>query len=140
MTYLACLKVLLPRLLPVVILLAIAGLSKAGQDTLVHHYAGSIFDGGHAQFWNPALSWKNKYADWDGGDHTERFVLATTWLVALTDGWHLLDNLRTLALLAGAMWAGQIAGPFRWRLLALGTICMVVFTLIFHLAYTYWFL
>ena len=39
-------------------------------------------------FWDPAVSWKNKYADGDPA-HGELFPLSSTALVFLTDGWHL---------------------------------------------------
>lgn len=76
-----------------------AGISNAVQDTLVHHYSTSIFPqnqqettlGAGPIFWNPELSWKNKYTDWDGGIRTPRFPLSTTALVFLTDAWHLFQ-------------------------------------------------
>lgn len=42
------------------------------------------------QFWDTRLSWKNKYKN---GDKTQgpRFWKSTTWLVFVTDGWHLLQ-------------------------------------------------
>lgn len=81
------------------ILLFLAGISKAVQDTLVHHYSISVFPqnqqettlGAGPNFWNPELSWKNKYTNWDGGIRTPRFPLSTTALVFLTDAWHLFQ-------------------------------------------------
>lgn len=92
------------------ILLFLAGISDAVQDTLVHHYSTSIFPqnqqettlGAGPNFWNPELSWKNKYKDWDGGIRTPRFPLATTALVFLTDAWHLFQFL-TFTLYQAAM-------------------------------------
>lgn len=42
------------------------------------------------QFWNPAISWVNKWGD---GERRERFPLSSTALVFLTDGWHLLKEI-----------------------------------------------
>jgi hypothetical protein len=47
-------------------------------------------------FWNPKMSWRNKYKDIDGdgiGDvfGGPRFPRSTTFFVAFTDGWHLIQ-------------------------------------------------
>jgi hypothetical protein len=41
------------------------------------------------QFWDFKVSWKNKYADWDGGDKSARFLGSKTIFVGFTDGFHL---------------------------------------------------
>ncbi len=50
-----------------------------------------------SNFWNPTTSWKNK---WKQGDpqQGERFFLSSTALVSLTDGWHLLKEVKLQAL------------------------------------------
>lgn len=49
----------------------------------------AVHPGANDQFWNPLLSWPNK---WKNGDilQGERFFLSSTALVFLTDGYHLL--------------------------------------------------
>lgn len=47
-----------------------------------------------AQFWNPAESWRNKYKDYPI-DKSPKFIGAKTFLVALTDGSHLLVFIET---------------------------------------------
>ena len=76
----------------------LAGLADGARDTLSFRYSQSIFPqgpgerllGGGEQFWNPALSWRNK---WKNGDPAqgERYPGSSTALVFLTDGWHLLQ-------------------------------------------------
>ncbi len=75
-----------------ILLLVLAGICVAVQDTLQHHYHSSIFRRLNKQFWNPDLSWKNKYKN---GDPIlgSRFPFSTTFLVFLTDGWHLFKGL-----------------------------------------------
>lgn len=42
------------------------------------------------QFWNPQISWKNKYEDWDKGIRAEKFPFSSTALAWTTDGYHLV--------------------------------------------------
>jgi hypothetical protein len=41
------------------------------------------------QYWDPALSWKNKYKNYDP-QQGEKFAGSTTFFVAATDGYHVL--------------------------------------------------
>lgn len=57
-------------------------------DTLQSRFERSIFARlGNPQWWNPALSWHNK---WKGGlpVNGDAFPLSSTTLVGLTDAWH----------------------------------------------------
>lgn len=113
--------------LALAILLALAGACNAVQDTLAHHYSTSIFpQAGQPgrQFWNPAISWQHKYKAWPT-DQRPRFPGATTWAVALTDGWHLFKSLyhlflRLAILLPLALWLRPAWRPWprHWRALA----------------------
>jgi hypothetical protein len=72
----------------VVILLILSSIGKAIMDSLQFHFDRSIFNSLSNQYWNPEVSWRNKYKD---GDPTKgaRFFGSTTFLVFITDGWHL---------------------------------------------------
>jgi len=82
------------------VLVFIAGMLDGTRDTLQFHYEQSIFPRGKEerflgqgeQFWNPAISWRNKY---ENGDPKQgnRFLGSSTFLVFLTDGWHFLQFL-----------------------------------------------
>jgi hypothetical protein len=70
-------------------------------DKLQFHFDGSIFKKyDNRLFWDPSISWKNKYKD---GDPTngEKFFLSKTLLVGFTDAWHMFKLFRTFFIFAG---------------------------------------
>ncbi len=69
----------------------LAAICNAVMDTLAHHYSTSIFTKYDPKFWNPKISWKNKYKK---GVKAlgPAFFLSTGMLVAFTDGWHLFKS------------------------------------------------
>lgn len=82
-------------------LFLLAGMFEAVMDKLQFHYYLSIFKNFKNQlFWNPNISWRNKYKD---GNPTEgeKFFLSKTLLVGFTDAWHLFKLLRTLSIFVG---------------------------------------
>ena len=83
-------------------LIAVSAICKAVQDTLAHHYSTSIFAKWNGDFWNPETSWQNKYQNGIPA-HGPRFFGSTTFLVALTDGWHLAGLFRHASILAAVM-------------------------------------
>ena len=74
-----------------VVLYALAGLFNGVMDTLQFHYESSPFPKG-SLFWNPVISWRNKYKNGDSSQGP-RFPGSTTIFVLLTDGWHLMKAL-----------------------------------------------
>ena len=83
------------------ILFFLAGICEAVMDTLQFHYDSSIFKKMKNQpFWNPTISWVNKYKDNDPTEG-EKFFLSKSLLVGLTDAWHLFKLLRTFFIFAG---------------------------------------
>jgi hypothetical protein len=62
-----------------ILFLLLACLMNAGMDSLKHSFKTSFAKNWNEQFWNPALSWKNKRK--------------TKLPDALTDGWHILKML-----------------------------------------------
>jgi len=72
-----------------IILIVLAGICNAIMDVLKTRYNTSIFSSCKNQTWlKPALSWRNK---WKDGDplNGPKFFGSTTFLVFLTDFWHL---------------------------------------------------
>jgi hypothetical protein len=59
-------------------------------DTLQFRYNNSFWSKFNPHFWNPKLSWRNK---WGKNLSTPKFWGSTTFLVFLTDGWHLFQFL-----------------------------------------------
>ena len=82
------------------LLMGFIGISKAVSDTLEHHYYTSIFkqDYFNDLFWNAEISWKNKYKDITV-DKTPKFILSTSLLIFLTDGWHFFNFIRSFSTL-----------------------------------------
>jgi hypothetical protein len=75
-----------------------AAVSEAIMDKLLFHYNRSIFiTYKKQQWWNPKLSWKNK---WKNGnkEEGERFMLSSTLLVGLTDAWHFFKSIMIVLL------------------------------------------
>jgi hypothetical protein len=79
-----------------ILLLIIAGIANALMDYLQFHYYSLN------QFWNPRLSWRNKYKCGEK-KYGAKFPLSTTVLVFITDGWHLMQFICFSALFAWAV-------------------------------------
>lgn len=74
-----------------VILFLITSVSYSLMWTLQFRFYRSIFFSlDNEQFWNPKLSWKNKWKQKDGR-MIEKFPFSSTFLVFLTDGFHLFQ-------------------------------------------------
>jgi hypothetical protein len=91
-------------ILPLPIMFVIlAGISNSIMDTLAYHFSTSIFANFDDQsYWNPNISWKNK---WKNGnpEEGEAYFGSSTFLVWTTDAWHIFKscwiNLLLLALI-----------------------------------------
>ena len=71
-----------------------ASVCNAVMDTLAHHYSTSAFKDLDNRFWNAAVSWKNKYINYDGGDkRLKKWFWIINKPVQLSDGWHLFKTL-----------------------------------------------
>lgn len=68
----------------------VVGASDGLADVLQFRYSRSVFNqdasSGSYQYWNPAVSYENKY--------TRNIPFGTTLLVGLTDGWHMSKTVR----------------------------------------------
>jgi hypothetical protein len=69
----------------------IAALFSAVSDTLQANFSNSIFKNLNPTFWNPAVSWVNKWKA--GSTSIEKFWGSSTVFVFLTDGFHLAKEL-----------------------------------------------
>jgi len=72
----------------------ISGAAKGMSDVLMFHYGNfqHIHPGADSQFWNPAISWRNK---WKNGDPAqgEAFPFSSTVFCPFLDGWHASNGL-----------------------------------------------
>ena len=86
--------------------IALAGFFNSIMDILFSNFEGSIFSQLNPLFWNPQVSWKNKWAQpfpqptenkWYyfgfPPPYKERFPYSSTIFVFLTDAWHLAKAL-----------------------------------------------
>ena len=106
-----------------VILIFIAGISKAIIDTLNFHYSVSIFKNLNAQFWSPELSLRNKYKN-GIKKRGPKFFGSTTFLVWTTDAWHLFGALYTVSSVSALLLLGYISCG--WYDLLSSAICYIV--------------
>lgn len=83
------------------LLFVLSGMFEAVMDKLQFHYGQSVFKNFKNQlFWDPEVSWKNKYEDGDPMKG-ERFFLSKSLFVGFTDAWHLFKLFRTLTIFVG---------------------------------------
>ena len=80
---------------PIYLMLFIAGAADGlSQDLLFHYPEFERFSGAtNEQYWNPELSWTNKYKYGDP-ENGAKFFGSTTFLVGLTDSYHASRSLR----------------------------------------------
>ena len=82
----------------ILLFILLAGMAKGVSDTLQFHYSKSVFQEFKNEEWfNPAISWKNKYRDYDNGDLREAYLGSRSLFVWHTDAWHLAQTIETLA-------------------------------------------
>jgi len=119
------------------ILLIIAGVSKAIMDTINFHYYDSIFYGGRFNrfFWNPSVSYLNKYKDFNGLNKIPRFFGSTTFLVWTTDAWHLFQMIKQITLTVGMLILGFYSKEW-WDLTLFWVLGYIVYTSIFELFFS----
>ena len=82
------------------ILVCLAAVCNAVMDTISFHHNISIFSRYNPNFWNPEISWKNKYVDWDNYRRLRKRFFFHWFVVpaALTDAWHLFKSLMIIFL------------------------------------------
>jgi hypothetical protein len=80
---------------------AAASVSESIMDKIQFHYDKSIFsqDNYKQTFWNPNLSWVNKWKD--SSAKQEKFLGSSTIFVFTTDAWHLFKFFRNTFLFIG---------------------------------------
>lgn len=87
----------------------ISGAADGVNQALMYQYGGfkKVFPGANDKFWKPSLSGANKYKNGDPAQGA-KFPGSRTWLVFLTDGYH-LTRFADHLFLSGAI-AFKIAG------------------------------
>lgn len=75
--------------------LFVAGLCNGVMDVLQFHFNSSIFKILPQKFWNPEISWKNKYKDCDPLKGRKKWFGLIPVPVVLTDAWHMYKGYMT---------------------------------------------
>jgi hypothetical protein len=129
-------KTIIKILLTAIFLMIAAGLN-GGVDMLVHHYHQSFakYYDLNESFWNPSISWKNKYVNQnldEGRKQIDLSIISFDVPVLFTDGWHLLKAIMLLFIfLVPAIWI-----PGKWWKKSLSFIAFVfLWTLSFETVY-----
>lgn len=110
----------------------VAGVSEGYMDVLNFHYDKfkSIHPKANNQYWNPQISWQNKY--------NSKIPFAKTAMVWTTDGWHLNKFIRNVGIFGGVCIPLEKGHKFTWYLKE-GVICYVInragFNLIYNIVY-----
>jgi hypothetical protein len=87
-----------------IILLILAGISKAVKDRIMTGWSTSKFKqwGFNREWWDNQISWRNKWkTDGVWVSQKEKFPLSSTVLVFITDAWHCSDLIFILSFAVG---------------------------------------
>jgi len=118
----------------IILFFIIAAFSESIMDTLQFHYYNSIFKlFKNKLFWNPEISWRNKYKNGNPLDG-EKFLFSKTLLVGLTDGWHLFKLIRNFSLFFGIFLIFNLTYSI-WLSVFFSTILRIMYGVIFTLFY-----
>jgi len=99
-------------------LIFLAGASKGFNETLTFHWTSfhKKFCNASPRWFNPKVSWRNKYKDNDPGKGA-RFPLSTSVLIMFTDQYHLNNFInRTSWTIATVIKIGEKKKPFKYYL------------------------
>lgn len=91
---------MITNLILISLCIALAAICNAIMDTLIHHWYISIFKKYNWEYWNPDLSWRNKY-NLKTPTLGKRKILGglVDYPVALTDAWHLFKSIMVVLLI-----------------------------------------
>lgn len=87
----------------IVSLVTISAQMDAVMDTLWHHYDKSIFRDMDRMFWDPKISWRNKYVDHklsEGRIKWEIVGISINKPVQISDGWHIAKTIKIVCLMS----------------------------------------
>jgi hypothetical protein len=120
----------------VILFFLLSAISDSVMDILQFHYSNSIFKKfKNNLFWDPSISWRNKYKDGDP-QKGPKFFLSNTLFVGVTDAWHFFKLLRNLFIFSSVFTIFYMFLPFYHSLL-LTVMLRVVFGIGFTIFYKY---
>lgn len=77
-------------------LMCLSSVFRALHNTLIHHFSTSIFKGKNDQWWDPNISWLNKYKNNDVKQGFKKWFGNINYPVQITDGWHFFNTLEII--------------------------------------------
>jgi len=120
-----------------VLFIAISGISEAVMDKLQFHWSKTIFainpNRYKPLFWNPELSWENKYKDTETLE--PKFIGSTTIFVFITDAWHLFKFFKNTSMFLALFFILLIFNSFLFSVIFTISVRIVyggVFTLFYN--------
>jgi hypothetical protein len=80
----------------------VAGVADGMNETLKFHYSGfkAVFPKANDNFFDPSISWKNKYKNGNQAQGA-KFFGSTTFFVNTTDAYHLLRSVQKTCIISG---------------------------------------
>jgi hypothetical protein len=118
----------------IIALLLVSAVSKAVMDSISHGFSQSIFSNLNPLFWDPKVSWKNKWK------YENRYVklIMSTWLVMFTDAWHLFQFLAYKSIILAIALSTVISLPEFVNWVMWAVILAIMHQSFFHFFYS-WF-
>ena len=114
-----------------IVFFSLAGVAEAVMDILQFKFMESVFKNKNQMFWNPQLSWQNKWKD-GCPKFGPKFFGSTTVFVFVTDAWHLFKWVRNRFNDLGiAFLIWQMSGSF-YIGVAFALLCGVLRSLVFE--------
>ena len=122
----------------VAVLFMLGAFFNSIMDTLQFRYSGSVFAGhGYDDFFNPHISWKNKWKDGNPAQG-EAYPGSSTVFVLFTDAWHLAQFLMFTCFELAVLLLLYINYRLKWyTLLSLFLGMKILFGLTFEIFFKY---
>lgn len=124
----------------------VSGILDGTIETINYHYESGFkprFPNANDQFWNPAVSWKNKYKNGDPA-LGPKFTGSTTIFACTTDAYHMLRTTKrtldggTLVYALNKSCTEKVSNKKKWKNIAKDFVILTAIRCAgFHLTYTY---
>ncbi len=111
-------------------LIILAAISNAIMDVISFHFGTSVFSKLNAQFWNPELSWKNKYVNNDPLQGRRKLIFGINTLVQLSDSWHFFKASMLIFIIAAIAFYTPVVKYYDFLLI--GTLYNITFSFFYN--------
>lgn len=124
------------KLIIVLLCAILGGIFNAAMDKLVHHFRTSVFAKKSRIFYDPAISWRNKWKDGEKAKG-EKFPGSSTLFSWTTDAWHLFKfGLLTVIPIPGTLLVSEYTSEW-YYLVGAYIVIRKTFAFTFHIFYHY---